>query len=193
MSSTSVPCRMSFFFVPIGYRVSLNAFRKFADVRFLLYIGPEIGTYAGDVDTFLERTRTIADRLSGRMEGGGRSARSPELGASSRPQAPGAPHPIAAGAHVAHDARDRDVGGAPVSVVPRTAGRQFVVRSTVASAVGDLCRADATRVAAARPCAPSRRVLAQLAGGRPRRHAIQSDQHAPDHGLVQKGGHPSGP
>jgi len=41
--------------------IKANAFRKFPDVRFLLYICPEIGTYAGDVDTFPARTPTIAD------------------------------------------------------------------------------------------------------------------------------------
>ena len=133
-----------------GNGITANAFRKFAEVRFLLYICPEIGTYAGDVDTFPARTPTIADRLSGRVGGRGRSARRPESDASSRAQAAGAPQPIAAGAHLARDARHRDVGRAPVSVVPRATGRQFVVRSTAAPAVGDLCRADAARVAAAR-------------------------------------------
>ncbi len=36
-------------------------------MRFLLYICPEIGTYAGDVDTFSERAPTLADRLSGAL------------------------------------------------------------------------------------------------------------------------------
>ena len=38
-------------FVLVGVRLKPNAFRKFADVRNLLYISREIGTYAGDVDT----------------------------------------------------------------------------------------------------------------------------------------------
>src|SRR5206468_7321174 len=138
--------------------------RKFAEVRFLLYICPEIGTYAGDVDTFSERTPTIANRLSGRLGGRGRSARRTEPGASSRAQAARASHPIAAGAHLARHAGHRDGGRAPVSVVPRAVGRQFLVRSAAAPAVGDLCRADAARVAAARHRAPaSRGLLARLA------------------------------
>ncbi len=180
--------------VPPEATAKCNAFRKFADVRFLLYICPEIGTYAGDVDTFSERAPTLADRLSGRMGGRGRSARGTEPGPSSRAQAARAPHAIAAGADVARDARHRDVGRAPVSVVSGAAGRQFLVRSTAAAALGDLCRADAARVAAARHGAPaSRRVLARLAVGRPRRDPVQSDQHAADHRHAREGGDPSRP
>ena len=48
-------------------------------------------------------------------------------------------------------------------------------------AVGDLCRVDAARLAAQGDPAAPRRVLARVAGGRARWHAVQPDQHAADH------------
>src|SRR2546427_1010201 len=168
-----------------------NAFRKLSNVRFLLYISLEIGTYAGDVDTFPEPTATIADGFSRRMGGCRRAARRADGGAAARAQAARTPHPVAAGAHVACDARHRDVGRAPVSVVSGAAGGQFLVRSTAAAAVGNLCLADAARVAAARDRAPaSRCLLSRLAARGPRRPADQSDQQAPGPRRGREGGQP---
>src|SRR5215510_7659516 len=112
-------------------------------MRFLLYISPGIGTYAEDVDTFSERTAPIAGRVSGSLGARRRSTRRARVGASSWAQAAGATDPVAAGPHVARDARYRYVGGARVSVVSRAARRQFLVRSPAAAPVGDLCRAHA--------------------------------------------------
>src|SRR6267143_4867074 len=176
--------------VPYEIGSSLNAFRKFAEVTILLYYSREIGTYAGDVDTFPARRPTLAARFSRRVGALGGPARRADLGRSARTEAARAAHPGTARADLSRDARRRYGGRAPVPVVPHAAGRQFLVRSAAALAVGDLCRADAARLAPARNAAPAPRgLLAGMAPRRPRRHPVQSDQHAAGHGDIRESPH----
>src|SRR5439155_25596821 len=149
----------------------------FVEVTNLLYYPREIGTYTGDVETRLPA------RVSRGVGTPDRPARRADGRRAAREEAARAAHAGAARADLSCDARRRHVGRAPVPVVPHAAGRQFLVRSAAAAAVGDLCRADAARLAAARDAAPaSRRLLARLAARGARRHAVQSDQHAAGHG-----------
>src|SRR4029077_12887339 len=101
----------------------------------LLYIWREIGTYTGHVDPCLGDHSANADRLSRAMGAGGWPARRSDAGAAAPAQAAGVGRPVAAGADVACDAGHWDVGGAPVSVVSRATGRQFLVGSQVAAAL----------------------------------------------------------
>src|SRR6267143_790896 len=140
-------------------RAKPNAFRKFAEVTILLYYSREIGTYSGDVDTSPDRRPTIAAGFSRRVGALGGPTRRADPGDSTRTEAARAAHPGTARADLSRDARRRHVGRAPVPVVPYAAGRQFVVRSAPAVAVGDLCRADEARLAAARDAAAAPRGL----------------------------------
>src|SRR5206468_7205077 len=118
-----------------------------------------IGIYAGDATSFPDTMRarrfarsrcgTGTARISCRVGAAGGSARHTDSGAASRPQAARALDAVVAGADVSRDAGDRDARRACVPVVPRAAGRQFVVGSTPPDAVGDLCGVDAPRVAPA--------------------------------------------
>src|SRR5713101_6965867 len=119
-----------------------NAFRKFAEVTNLLYYLREIGTYTGDVDSRLPA------RLPGGVGAPDRLARRADAGHAAREEAARAAQPGAACVDLSRDARRRHVGRASLPVVPHAPGRQFVVGSSAAAAVGDLCRADAARAAA---------------------------------------------
>src|SRR5258708_23571917 len=164
----------------ISNRPSLNAFRKFGEVRNLLYYLREIGTYRGDVDTFPGwRRRGRPGRVPRCVGPPGRRAWRADAGPAAWAEAAGAAHAGAARVDLSRDARRRHVGRPSLPVVPHAPDRQCVVGSAIAAAVGDLCRADATRVAAPRDAAPaSRGLLARLAPGRPRSHPVQSDEPA---------------
>ena len=164
---------------------SPNAFRKFAYVRFLLYMSREIGTYTGDVDTFPDsqsRRARSADRVSRRVGSPDRRGRPADRAAPAWPQAARAIDRPAACAYLSRHARRRDLGRSFLPIVRGAVRRQFLGRSAGPSALGRLCRPDAARVAAEGYPPPSRGVLAGLAAGGARWDAIQSDQHAADHG-----------
>src|SRR5260221_10817273 len=151
-----------------------NAFRKFGDVvRFPLYSSPGIGTYAGNADPF-PRTRpaiaagqsaTRTDERSSWISRGVGAAGRPSLGAAaaapSRAQASRPLDRSAAGADLSCHEWGRHSGRALFPAVWRSVGRQLLVGSARAAAVGDLCRSDAADIATARHASPaSRRLLA---------------------------------
>jgi len=164
-----------------------------------LYCSPEIGTYAGDVATFPDsKPRLVPERIANRLSRrvgppGGTEGRANDA-APSRAQTARPDQSAVADADLSRHAGRRDIGRPPVPVVPPAARRQFVVGSATPLAVGDLCGLDAAGVATPRDRrAPSRGVLARVAAGRPRRHAIQSDQHAADHGHARQSADASRP
>ena len=146
-------------------------------MRILLYISSEIGTYAGDDSPLPGAT----DRISGGVAAVGRAARRPDDPAAPRTQAARAPGGSAARVDVSCDADDWHLGRAFLAPVRRFARRQFVGRPARPGPVADLCRLAAAGVATQGHAAPPRRVLARLAAGRARWHAIQPHQHAADH------------
>src|SRR6202790_2614274 len=176
-----------------------NAFRKFGPVRFPLYSSRQKGTYTGDADTFpvsrprvgscpcARSARTIdgPHRISGRVD-----ATYGRRGATDTPSPPRTPatRPVgrsAASADLSRHEWRRYLVRSFLPDVWRTAGRQFLVGSARPPALGDLCRTDAAGLATPGHAAPaSGRVLAGLAVGGAGWHAIQSDQHAADHGDV---------
>ncbi len=150
-------------------------------MRFLLYISPEIGTYAGNGDTF-PISLCGAARLSHGVGAARRGTGDPGDSAAARPQTASAAARSVARADVSRDAGDRHVGRAFGGSVRGRAGRQFVGRSAGALALGPLCRLDAAGLATPGDAAPSRGVLARVAPGRPRWDDVQPHQHAADHG-----------
>src|SRR2546428_691087 len=185
--------------LPVAQPFRVMPFGNFPNVRILLYCSPEIGTYAGDVATFPDSKPSlvperVANRLSRCMGPPGGTEGRADDAAPSRAQTARTHQSAVADADVSRDAGRRDIGRPPVPVVPPATRRQFVVGSATPLAVGDLCGLDAACVAAARDRgSAARSVLARVAAGRPRRHAIQADQHAADHGHARQSADPSRP
>src|ERR1700730_2043880 len=92
-----------------------------------LYIPPELGTYAGNVDTF-PNTQQCAAGISWRVESVGGRAGCPDGAATAWAQASGAGRAAAAGADVSLHAKCWHLGRAFLPALRRLAGRQFVGR-----------------------------------------------------------------
>src|SRR5258708_14189203 len=131
----------------ISNRPSLNAFRKFGEVRNLLYYLREIGTYRGDVDTFpVWRRRGRPGRVPRCVGTPARPAWRADAGPAAWAEAAGAAHAGAARVDLSRDARRRHVGRPSLPVVPHAPDRHGVVASAIAAAVGELCPPDSTPV-----------------------------------------------
>lgn len=156
---------------------SLNAFRKFTEMRrFLLYSPREPCTYTGDAELFPDPQASGASAGSTEGVAAGSPRWFPECLGQLRPRGGGAhasppgtetprpDRPIGASADVSCHARRRHLGRTLLRVVSGTPRQQFVVRSAPPLALGGLYRPDAAGAAAdgdSPPAAGS--VLARLA------------------------------
>ena len=148
-------------------RVRRNAFRKFAAVRFPLYLSRGIGTYRGNENPSPDPKATAARRpgidgsdqsktqwISRRVgrHGGTRLDADPAARPWTQTTCP--PPSIAPSVDVSCDAGRGHVGRALLRVVRRAAGEQFLVRSARPPALGDFCRPDAPGAAPGRNAPP---------------------------------------